>query len=73
MTRIERLLGSPSVLGYNDSRGVILSEDRTTPEESYNPRMERHQGSNSVQGWNDSRGLVCPGKDQLQGIHSVLG
>ena len=30
---MERLQGSPSMLGYNDSREVVLSWDRTNPEE----------------------------------------
>ena len=47
---IERLRGSPSALGYNDSRGVILSWDRTTPGESFCPEIERLQGSHSVLG-----------------------
>ena len=62
---MERLQGSHSVLGWNDSRGVILSWDRST------------LGSHSVLGWNDSRGVVlswdgttpgesfCPGIDRL--------
>ena len=49
---------STSVLGYNDSRGVLLSWDGTTPGESFSPRMERLQGSHSVLGWNDSRGVI---------------
>ena len=49
---------SHSVLGWNDSRGVILSWDGTTPGESFSPEIERLHGSNSVLGWNDSRGVV---------------
>ena len=45
-------------MGLNDSRGVILSWDRTTPGESFCPGIERLQGSRSVLGWNDSRGVV---------------
>ena len=45
-------------MGSNDSRGVILSWDRTTPGESFCPRMERLQGRYSVLGWNDSRGVI---------------
>ena len=55
---IERLQGSPSVLGWKDCRGVILSWDGTTPWESFCPGMERLQGSPSVLGWNDSRGVL---------------
>ena len=42
-------------MGWNDSRGVILSLDGTTPGESYCAGMERLQGSPSVLGWNDSQ------------------
>ena len=55
---MEGLQGSPSVLGRNDSRGVILSWDGTTPGESFCPGMERLKGSHSVLGWNDSRGVI---------------
>ena len=34
---MERLQGSPSVLGWNDSKGVILSWDGMTPGESFYP------------------------------------
>ena len=37
-----------SLLGMNDSRGVLLSWDGTTPGESFCPGMERLQGSLSV-------------------------
>ena len=47
-TRIERVQGSHSVLGWNDTRGVILSWDGTTPGESFCPGMEQLQGSHSV-------------------------
>ena len=53
---IERLQGSPSVLGWNDSRGVIQSYNGTTPGESFCHGTERLQGSHSVLGWNDSMG-----------------
>ena len=45
---MEQLQGSHSVLGWNDSRGVILSWDGTTAEESFCPGLERLQGSHSV-------------------------
>ena len=60
------------MLGWNDSRGVLLSWDGTTP------------GEFSVMEWNDSRGVLlswngttpgesfCPGVERLQGTHSVL-
>ena len=47
---MERLQGSHSVLGYNDSRGVIPTGYRTTPGESFCPGIERLQGSPSVLG-----------------------
>ena len=37
---MDRLQGSHSVLGWNDSRGVILSWDGTTPGESFCLAME---------------------------------
>ena len=69
---MERFQGSHSVLGWNDSRGVILSWDRTTPGESFSacesnpgesfcPGMERTQGSHSVLGCNDSMGVILAG------------
>ena len=45
-------------MGWNDSRGVILSWDGTTPGESLCPGMERLQGSHSFRGWNDSMGVI---------------
>ena len=81
---MERLQGSHAVLELNDSRGIILSWDRTTPGELFTFKMERFQGSRSVLGWNDSRGVIlswdgttpgesfCPGMEQLRGNHSVL-
>ena len=49
---------SHSVLGWNDSRVVILSWDGTTPVESFCPGIEQLQGSHSLLGWNDSRGVI---------------
>ena len=70
---MERLQGSHSVLGWNDSRGVNLSWDGTTPGESFCPGMQGLQGSHSVLGWNDSGESFCPGIERLQGSPSVLG
>ena len=81
---VKRLLGSPSVLGYNDPWGVILSCDRTTPRESFCPGIERLQGSHSVLvkrllgspsvlGYNDPWESFCPEIERHQGNHSVLG
>ena len=70
--------------GQKDSKGVILSEDGRTPEESFCPEMERLQESHSVLEWNDSKGVIlswdgttpgesfCPGMERLQGSHSIL-
>ena len=55
---MERLQGSPFVLGWNDYVGVILSWNGKTPEVSFCPGMERLQGSPSVIGKNDSRGVI---------------
>ena len=69
---------SHSLLGWNDSRGVLVSWDGTTPRESLCPRMERLQESHSVLRWNDPRGFIlswdrttageifCPGIERLQ-------
>ena len=82
---MERLQGSHSILRLNDSRGVLLLWDGTTPRESFCPRMERLKGGHSVLGWNDSRGVILswdgttpgesfsPGMKRLQRRHSVFG
>ena len=49
---------SHSFLGWNDSRGVILSWDGATPGEYFSPGMERLQGSHSVLGRNVSKGVI---------------
>ena len=46
------------MLRYNDSRGVVLSWDRTTSGVSLSPRIEQLHGRHSVQGQNDSRGVI---------------
>ena len=55
---MERLQCSLSVLERNESRGVFLSWDGTTPGESFCYWMERLQGNHSVLGFNDSRGVI---------------
>ena len=50
-----------------------MSQDGTTPGESFCPGMERLQGSHSVLGWKDYGESFCPGINRLQGSHSVLG
>ena len=65
---IERLQGSLTVLGWNDSRGVFCPGmellqgshsvlDETTSGESFFPGMERLQESHFVLGWNDPWGV----------------
>ena len=54
---IERLQGSHSVLGWNDSRGVILSRDGTVLGESFHSRRGL-QGCHSVVGWNNPGGVI---------------
>ena len=66
---MERLQGSPSVLGWNNFRGAILSWDGTTPGESLYSEIERLQGSPSVLGLNDSRGVIPPkGQKDTRGV-----
>ena len=70
---IERLLGSHSVLGWNDSREVLLSRYGTPPGESFCPGMEQLQRSHSVLEYNATSGSFCPRIERLQGSPSVLG
>ena len=56
--RIERLPWSRSILGQNDTPGVVLSQDRRTPLESFYPRIEGLPWSRSILGLNDSPGVV---------------
>ena len=58
---MERLQGSPSVLGWNDSRGVLLSWDGTTPGESFSAGKMTPGES------------LCPGMEPPLGIYSVMG
>ena len=53
---IERLQGSPSVMGWNDSRG--FSPGGTTPAEPFCPGMERLYGSLSISGQKNSSGVI---------------
>ena len=55
---MERLQGSPTALGKNDSSGVILYWVGMNPGESFCPWMEQLQGSPTVLGKNDSRGVI---------------
>ena len=45
-------------MGWNDSRGVILLWDGTTPVESFCPGMERFLGSHSIPGQKDSMVVI---------------
>ena len=58
---MEGLQDSPSVLGCNDSRGVILSWDATTTGESF------------IAGETTPGESICPGMEPPQGSYSVLG
>ena len=81
---MERLQGSPCVLGWNDSKGVLLSWDGTTPGESFSAG-ELTPGESFCTGMDHPRGVIlswdgttpgesfCPRIERLQGSHSVLG
>ena len=58
---------------WNDSRGVLLSWDGTTPGESFLPGMERNQGNLGVLGWNDSSGVILSCVGTTPGGHSIRG
>ena len=72
------------MLGYHDSREVVLFWDRTTPGESFCSGIERLHESHSVLGKDDSRGVILsrdrttPGEslspriERLHWSHSVL-
>ena len=68
---MERLQGSHSVLGWNDSGEVIVSWDGTTPGGSFCPVMERLKGI--IKSWDGTTAgeSFCPGIERLQGSHSV--
>ena len=70
---MERLQGSHSVLEWNDSSGVILSWDATTPGESFCAGLERLWGV--ILSWDGTTTgeSFCPGIERLQGSPSVLG
>ena len=70
-------------MGWTDTKGVLLSWDRTTPGESFCPRIERPQGSHSVMGWTDTKGVILSWDgttpeesfstriERLQGSHAI--
>ena len=70
---MEQLQGSPSVLGWNDPKGVILSWDGTTPGESFCLGMEQKMGV--ILSWDGTTlwESFYPRTDGLQGSRSVLG
>ena len=67
---MEQLQGTPSVMGWNNSRGG--SPGVATPGESFCPGMERLQGL--ILSWDGTTPgeSFCPGIERLQGSHSVL-
>ena len=65
---MERLQGSPSVLEWNDSRGVLLSYDGKSPGESFCCSVVILSWDSTTAGES-----FCPGMEQLQGSHSVRG
>ena len=74
-----------SVLGWNnsrnDSRGIILyweeTTPETTPEEAFNPGIVQIKGNHSVLYKNDSRGVIlsqdttAPGESFCPGIERL--
>ena len=70
---------------WNDSRGVLPSQDRRPPGVLFSPRIELLQWSHFDLGYNNSRGVnlswdrTTPGEsfshriERLPGSHSVLG
>ena len=56
--RTECFLWSRSILGLNESLGVVLSQDRTTPLESLYPSIEGLPWSRSIPGQNDFPGVI---------------
>ena len=57
------------MLEYNDSRGCVLSLDRTTPGVSFCPGIERLHWSRSFPGQNDSPGGVLS-QDRMNSMES---
>ena len=70
---MEGLQGNHSVLGLNDSNGIILSWDRTTPGESFCPGIERLQGVLLTEDGRTPGESFCSGMERLQGSLSVQG
>ena len=72
-TGMERLQESPSIPGQKGSRGVILSQDRRTPRESFYLGIEQLQGV--ILSWDRTTPgeSFSPRIERLKGSHSVLG
>ena len=71
---MERLQGSHSVLGWNDSRGVTLSWDGTTPGEFFCPGDGTTPGESFCPGDGTTpEESFCLYMELLQGSPSVLG
>ena len=70
---MERLQSSPSVLGWNYFRGVILSWERTTPGESFCPGIEDFSGVILFWDGTTTGEAFCSGMVLLSGSHSVMG
>ena len=64
---MERLQGSPSILGLNYSTGVFQYWDETTPGESFCSGMERLHGSHFIVRLNDSRGVLLSSDGTIPG------
>ena len=56
--------------GQNDSPGVVLSQDRMTPVESFYPRTQLLDWSHSIPGQNDSPGVVLS-QDRMPPMESI--
>ena len=56
-------------MGQNDSPGVVLSQDRMTPMESFYLRTQRLARSRYIQGQNDSPGVVLS-QDRMTTLES---
>ena len=54
---------------WNDSPGVVLSQDRMTPLESFYPRTEWLPWSRSIPGLKDSHGVILS-QDRMTPLES---
>ena len=67
--RTEWLPWSCSILGQNDSPGVLLSWNGMTPLEPFHPRTKWFPWSRSIPGQNDSPGVI-PSQDRMTPLES---